>query len=129
MKRPWIKACDVREYSNLEDVKSRSDTQMEIDIHRAESHIMAYVDHDFSEEKYTAGIPKDVRIADIILSEYYAHNSASNGTAKKSESFDDYSYTSEDSFIEIKTLGLDALLKPYRNLKASGNTTMRLRKL
>lgn len=129
MKRPWIQACDVREYSNLDDVKSRSDAQMEIDIRKAESHIMLYVNHDFSEEKYQGQVPEDIRAADIVLSEYYAHNSARSGMAKISESFDDYSYTSEDSFIDIKTLGLEALLKPYRNPKASGKTTMRLRKL
>lgn len=129
MKRPWITPGDVREYSNLADVKSRSDLQINIDIRRAESSIIAYTNNDFSDTKYAEEVPEDVRVADIILSEYFSHNSAASGTAKKSESFDDYSYTTEDSFIELKSLGLDALLEPYMIPKASGKVTMRLRKL
>lgn len=129
MRRPWIEASAVKEYSNLEDVKSRSDFQMGVAIRRAESFIIEFTNNDFSDEKYMGGIPEDVRIADIVLSEYFAHNSAANGTAKRSESFDDYSYTAEDSMIDIHSLGLDALLNPYRNIKASGKVTMRLRKL
>lgn len=129
MKQPWITPDDVRNYSCLADVKNRSNLQMGVDIRRAERYIMEYTNHDFSDGKYAGGIPEEVLDADVILSEYFAHNSAANGTAKKSESFDDYSYTAEDSFIDMKSLGLDVLLKPYRAVKTAGTATMRLRKL
>ena len=70
-----------------------------MDIRRAEGYIVRYVNHDFSDEAYVFGIPEDVRTADLVLSEYFSHNSAANGTAKRSESFEDYYYTTEDSFI------------------------------
>lgn len=129
MRRPWISPEDVREYSSLEDVKGRSDLQLGIDIRRAESCIHTFTNNSFPAEKYAGGLPEDVRVADIILSEYFAHNSAANGAAKKSESFDEYTYTTEGSFIEIKSLGIDALLEPYMIAKASGKAVVRLRKL
>lgn len=52
MKRPWITPGDVRDYSNLDDVKSRSDLQINIDIRRAESSIITYTNNDFSDTKY-----------------------------------------------------------------------------
>lgn len=126
--RPWITPAEVKEYSDLEDVQKRSDSKLTIDIHRAESYIIKYTNNDFSDDKYSDSIPEDIRVADILLAEYFAHNMSIIGN-KKSESFDDYSYTVEDSSIDITSLGLDTLLEPYVITKVSGRVNMRMRKL
>jgi hypothetical protein len=128
MERPWITPDAVKEYSDLEDVQKRSDTKLAIDIRRAESYIIKYTNNDFSDVKYAGGIPEDIRVADILLSEYFAHNMSIIGN-KKSESFDDYSYTIEDATIDITALGLDTLLEPYVITSVSGKVNMRMRKL
>ena len=47
----------------------------------------------------------------------------------KSETFDDWSYTSTESDYLIKTLELESLLDAYVEVKPSGKINMRLRKL
>jgi hypothetical protein len=128
MERPWIAPSDVKDYSDLADVQNRSDTKLTIDIRRAESYIIKYTNNDFSDDKYSDSIPEDIRVADILLAEYFAHNMSVIGN-KKSESFDDYSYTVEDSTIDVTALGLDTLLDPYVIARASGKVNMRMRKL
>ncbi len=123
--RPWITPEEVKAYSDLEDVTGRSDAKLEVDIKRAEAYIIKYCGHDFS--KYD-DLPDDVRTADIILSEYYGHKQGSIGKMK-SETFDDYSYTSGESEYLISSLGIDVLLDPYVETQATGKITMRLRKL
>lgn len=125
--RPWVTPTEVKAYSDLEDVTSRSDAKLAVDIQRAEAYIIKYCGHDFSDEKYEV-IPEDVRTADIILSEYYSHKQGTIGKMK-SETFDDYSYTSGESEYLLKSLGIDVLLDPYVEVQASGKITMRLRKL
>lgn len=127
--RPWIEPNDVKSYSDLADVQNRADAKLEIDIRRAESYIIKYTNNDFSDaEKYPDSVPDDIKVADILLAEYFAHNKSVIGN-KKSESFDDYSYTVEDATIDVTTLGLDTLLDPYIIPKTSGKVNMRMRKL
>ncbi|MBO5610574.1 MAG: DUF3199 family protein [Eubacterium sp.] len=125
--RPWITPADVKAYSDLKDVTERSEAKLTVDIKRAEAYIIKYCGHDFSAEKYDV-IPDDIKTADIILSEYYAHKQGSIGKMK-SESFDDWSYTSSESEYLIQSLGIDVLLDPYVETKASGKINMRLRRL
>ncbi len=126
--RPWITPADVKAYSDLKDVTERSDAKLAVDIKRAEAYIIKYCGHDFSDSEKYITIPDDVKTADIILSEYYGHKQGSIGKMK-SESFDDWSYTSSESEYLIKSLGIDVLLDPYVETSASGKVTMRLRKL
>jgi hypothetical protein len=126
--RPWVTPSDVKAYSDLEDVTSRSETKLAVDISRAEAYIIKYCHHDFSDTEKYATIPEDVKTADIILSEYYAHKQKAIGNLK-SETFDDYSYTSNESEYMLASLGIDVLLDPYVEAEASGKITMRLRKL
>lgn len=128
MNRPWILPSDVKEYSDFEDVQARSDAKLAVDIRRAESYIIKYTNNDFLDEKYAESIPEDVKVADILLAEYFGHNISIIGS-KKSETFDDYSYTNDDSAIDVTALGLDTLLDPYVVTKATGKVTMRMRKL
>lgn len=128
MERPWITAEEVIAYSDLSNVTSRSPVKLGIDIRRAESYIIKYCNNDFSDEEYKDSIPEDVKVADILLAEYFAHNKAMIGS-KKSETFDDYSYTVDDSTIDVTSLGLDTLLGPYVKTKPAGNVNMRMRRL
>lgn len=128
MERPWITAQEVIDYSDLSDVVTRSPAKLSIDIRRAESYIIKYCNNDFTDEEYNDSIPEDVRVADILLTEYFAHNKAIIGS-KKSETFDDYSYTVDDSSIDVTSLGLDTLLGPYIKTKPAGNVNMRMRRL
>lgn len=127
MERPWITPQEVKDYSDLNDVITRNDTKLKTDIRRAESYIMHYTHNTFPDEEYTT-VPEDIKVACIILAEYFAHNSKLAGS-KTSETFDDYSYTMNHSEIDVTSLGLDTLLEAFVNTKASGKTTMRLRKL
>lgn len=128
MDRPWITPSDVKKYSDLENVKNRADIKLKVDIQRAEAFIISYTNNSFTDSKYADKVPEDVRVADIILAEYFAYNVQTVGK-KTSESFDDYSYTIASSTIDITSLGIDMLLEPYVMTKASGKVTMRLRKL
>lgn len=128
MGRPWVTPKEVREYSDLASIQSRQDEKLEKDIQRAESYIIYYCNHDFSDEKYAGGIPKDVRMATLLLAEHYAYSKQNIGR-KTSETFDDYSYTTSDDQIEISTLGLEALLEQYVKNKAKERFNMKLRKL
>lgn len=128
MSRPWVTPKEVREYSDLPSIQSRQDEKLEKDIQRAESYIIHYCNHDFSDEKYAGDIPKDVRMAALLLAEYYAY-SKQNVERKTSESFDDYSYTTSDNQIEISTLGLETLLDQFVRNKAKERFNMKLRKL
>lgn len=128
MGRPWVTPEEVREYSDLENVRNRSDAKLQIDIQRAESYIIHYCRHDFSDEKYAGSVPKDVRMAALLLAEYYAYSKQKVGS-KTSETFDDYSYTTSDSQIELSSLGLEALLDRFVKEKADERIIMRMRKL
>lgn len=128
MGRPWVTPKEVREYSDLPSIQSRQDEKLEKDIQRAESYIIHYCNHDFSDEKYAGDIPKDVRMAALLLAEHYAC-SKQNVERKTSESFDDYSYTTSDNQIEISTLGLETLLAQFVEDKAKERFMMKLRKL
>ncbi len=128
MGRPWVTPKEVKAYSDLPSIQSRQDEKLQNDIQRAESYIIHYCNHDFSDEKYAGGIPKDVRMAALLLAEHYAYSKQNVGR-KTSETFDDYSYTTSDDQIEISTLGLEALLDQYVKNKAKERFNMKLRKL
>lgn len=128
MGRPWVTPNEVREYSDLPSVQNRTEAKLKIDIQRAESYIIHYCHHDFSTGKYAAGIPKDVKMAAMLLAEYYAYSKQNVGS-KTSETFDDYSYTTSDSQIELSSLGLEALLDQFIEDKADERFIMRMRML
>ena len=128
--RPWALPKEVKEYTEYSDVKSRSETKLAIDISRAEMQVMAYTNNkDFLDAELYPSIPEEVKNAVIILAEAYAHNAIEK--TKKSETFDDYSYTAESNLIEISSLfdEIAPLLEDYIKAKASNTVNMRLRKL
>lgn len=108
--RPWVKPEDLKMYTDYEDVGQRSDEKIKIDISRAESYVMHHTGQAFE----NGVLPENIRIAVLLLAEYYAHLNyrASTGTIQ-SETFDDYSYVTEIREIEFEDLNIRDLLMPY----------------
>ena len=124
--RPWVKPEEVREYSDIESVQKRSDTRLKIDISRAEQYVISYTNNDFSEFEE---IPQNVKTAVILLAEAYGYNSAISARNIKSETFDDYSYTTENGTISFNDLGIEPLLEEFVKVKPKNSITMRMRRL
>lgn len=128
VKRPWVYPDDVREYSSYKDIQTRDDDKLDIDIVRAEQMVIAYTHNDFTGEEYEE-LPKSVRTAVILIAERFAHNAFLVTREYNSETFDDYSYTANDSEVSLSEMGLCSLLDPYVISQANGTVFMRLRKL
>ncbi len=130
--QPWVLPKEIREYTDRQSVKDRADAKLEIDISRAEQYVIDYTRCRFDDpEKYPA-IPRSVKTAVILLAETYAANAANLGTGAgiyKSESFDDYSYTTADTSFIIGNLDLGPLLDEFIQTEAKNTVTMRMRKL
>lgn len=124
--RPWITPEDVREYTENETVRSRSDKRLNVDITRAEQYILTATNNDFSEYKE---IPSAVKTAALILAEGYANNAINIAKNVKSETLDDYSYTSDNTQISADNLDISALLDPYIKKKSRTNLEFRLRRI
>ena len=127
--RPWITADELIAYSDFPDVQTRTSAKLAVDIKRSEAFIVSYCKQDFSDFET---IPDDVKTADILLSEYFAHNAQAiqKAGAKQSETFDDYSYSMNSDITAILTaLGVDILLNAYVKDDAAGSVFLRLRRL
>ena len=127
--RPWATPAEVKAYTDIEAVKSRSDDKLRFDIARAEKYVMTYTHNNFSDY---VSVPSDVNKAVILLAENYAHSAAVSSRNEKSETFDDYSYTAYSSAeisAGINDLGLDALLDEYVIAQPGSAVTLRIRKL
>lgn len=124
--RPWVTPAEVIAYTEYKQVQGRDETRLRTDIARAEAYVIAYTNCDFADQD---PIPESVKTAVILLAEAYAYNAAadpSTGSRRlKSETFDDYSYSSDDVQIDINDLGVNTLLDPYTVPKARGGVTMR----
>lgn len=124
--RPWVTPQEVRDYTEIESVRERSDTRLAVDISRAEQFVISYTNNDFSDYEE---IPQNVKTAVILLAETYGYNSVISAQNIKSETFDDYSYTAENSAVKFDTLGIEPLLEEYIKKKIKGGVTVRLRRL
>ncbi|GED14870.1 protein YqbG [Aneurinibacillus migulanus] len=96
----YITPKDVKEYSEFRAVQNRPDPKLEKDILRAETEIFAYCGHKFDNAtKYPNGPPEEVKLAFILLAEYYALIAANESLAKgfKSEKIGGYSYSIGDN--------------------------------
>jgi hypothetical protein len=124
--RPWVTPQEVKDYSEIPAVQQRSDTRLTVDIARAEQYIITYTHNSFKNEEE---IPQAVKTAALILAEAYAHNAAIAAKEVKSETFDDYSYTTETSQISVEALDLAALLDDYVITEPRNGVTLRMRKL
>ena len=129
--RPWITPQDVKDYTDYQKVKGRSDEKLKVDITRAESRVISYTGNRFDGIEYPV-LPESVRTAAILVAEMYAFNAAEGADGKggyKSETFDDYSYTMADTGEKLDNLDLRPLLDEYIVTGSCGNINMKLRKL
>lgn len=124
--RPWVTPQEVREYSEIPAVQQRSDARLAVDIARAEQYVITYTHNSF---KDIPELPQAVKTAVMILSEAYGHNAVLAAKEVKSETFDDYSYTSESSQISIEGLDLAALLDDFVVKEPRNGITLRMRRL
>lgn len=124
--RPWATPKEVRDYSDKKAVQERTDARLAIDISRAEQYVISYTNNDFSDYEE---IPQNVKTAVILLAETYGYNSVVSAQSIKSETFDDYSYTAENSIVSFNTLGIEPLLEGFVKVKPRNGVTMRLRRL
>nr|DAH18958.1 MAG TPA: Head Tail Connector Protein [Caudoviricetes sp.] len=126
--RPWITVEDLSSFTEHEEVKNKSAVKTIVMIALAESKIINYCKHDFSNAEKYPEIPADVKNATLILADALCYNDSLQLIGRlKGETFDDYSYTVET--VEVSTdfdmLGISSLLAPYV-INESGNTFLRL---
>ena len=133
--RPWVTPSEVKAYTDIDAVKNRADTKLAIDIFRAEQRVIALTHNTFDQmdddgHAIYPTIPTAVQTAVILLAEAYAKRVSDTSVAKalKSETFDDYAYTTETTVIDESDLGLDDLLRDYIE-EDSGSVILRIRKL
>lgn len=124
--RPWVTPQEVRDYSEIKSVRERTDARLAVDISRAEQYVISYTNNDFSEYDV---IPQNVKTAVILLAETYGYNSVVSAKEVTSETFDDYSYTAENSIVSLNALGIEPLLEEFIRVKPRNGITMRLRRL
>lgn len=129
--RLWVLPQEVRDYTDKQSVKNRTDEKLSVDILRAEQYVINYTHNRFE----NVLLPDPVKTAVILIAEAYAAYAADLGTRTstvKSESFDDYSYTAADTMYILGNLDLGPLLDDYiefEQAKAKNAVTMRMRKL
>lgn len=124
-KRPWVSPKEVKEYSETPAVQQRSDARLTVDIARAEQYVITYTHNSFESEE----IPPSVKTAVLLLAEAYGYNAVISSKEVKSETFDDYSYTSEAKSISVEALDLAALLDDFVITAPRNGVTLRMRKL
>ncbi|MEG1894637.1 MAG: DUF3199 family protein [Oscillospiraceae bacterium] len=123
--RPWVTPQEVKAYTEYPSVLKRDDAKIITDISRAEQYIISYVNTDFSDK----ALPGSVKTAVILVAEAYAFNACVAAKELKSETFDDYSYTTETRSIDVEALDIKPLLDDYTVVKSRSGVTMRMRKL
>lgn len=124
--RPWVTPKEVKEYSEIPAVQQRNDARLTVDIARAEQYVVTYTHNSFKEFE---DVPQAVKTAVLILAEAYGHNASIAAKEVKSETFDEYSYTTETSQISIEALDLSALIDDYVKAEPRNGVTLRMRKL
>lgn len=124
--RPWVTPQEVRNYSDMPAVQTRTDARLTVDIARAEQYVITYTHNHFEED---TEIPQAIRTAVIILAEHYSHNAVTASREVKSETFDDYSYTAEAGQIGVDTLDIAALLDDYILAEPRKSISLRIRRL
>lgn len=124
--RPWITPADVKDYTEFPKVMVRPDPKLKLDIVRAEQYIISRTNNKFDDDTYPT-IPEPVKLATILVAEFYANAAADDASKFESETFDDYSYTRSD--IKVEDLDLEPLLKDYVIVASKNQVSMKLRKL
>ena len=124
--RPWVASDEVKAYSDLDNVKKREDGKLTVDIARAEQTVITRTNNRFDADMV---IPEPVRLAVILIAEYFADKAIRGNREYKSESFDDYSYTVADSASGISWIEIDPLLEDFCIKESRSAVVMKMRKL
>ena len=124
--QPWVHIDELQGYSELTQIKNRGDLQLETDITRAEQYIISATNNTFADMEI---IPPCIKIAVLLIAEAYAFNASISANDKKSETFDDYSYTSESKMIDLEQLDLHPLIVHYIVPTIKNPVNVKLRKL
>jgi len=124
--RPWVAPDEVKAYSDLGNVKKREDCKLTVDIARAEQTVITRTNNRFDADMV---IPEPVRLAVILIAEYFADKAIRGNREYKSESFDDYSYTVADSASGISWIEIDPLLEDFCIKESRSAVVMKMRKL
>jgi hypothetical protein len=106
-----ITPTELKEYSEFDSVKERSNSLLEHDILEAEVAAEEIVGHDFAEY---SPLPPKAKLAILKLSQFYALINSDESIVKgyKSEKMGDYSYTLSDGNTLNKP-DVSGLLKEY----------------
>lgn len=130
--RPWVTPDEVKSYTDFEDVLNRTDIKLQKDISRAEIYVLSYTNNkDLLNDILYPDIPEEVKTAVIILAEAYGHNAVEKTKTLKSETFDDYSYTTESNTVDLNSVydEIATLLEDFKKAKPNNLVNMSLRKL
>lgn len=130
--RPWVTPQEVKDYSEYKAVINRPDPKLVFDISRAEKYIIQRTNNDFADDEKYPSIPDEIKLATILVAEFYANTSSKDpAEGVKSETFDDYSYTKYDNVSKLKVDDLDIsyLVDSYVLEAPEKRTFMRMRKL
>ena len=124
---PLITPTDVRAYTSFDEVKERTDPQLNVDIMQAEADVFAYVGHRFTEPEYIP-LPDEVKTALILLTEHYALVRGDESLVKgyKSEKLKDYSYTKGDNATLAGKPEIANLLRAYAKGGSGGGVRLRI---
>lgn len=126
VQRPWVTPGEVKDYTSHKGVQDRPDEKLKFDIARAELKVISITNNRFDGDKYEE-IPEPVKMAVILVAEAYAKNTVESTKKQiKSETFDDYSYTSEASTIDLGALDLEELLADYIVPEGIGKVVMKM---
>lgn len=130
-KRPWLTTDELKEYSDFDKVKNRSEVKLQTDITRAENYIIHRTNNEFKDDKYPEIVPTDIKLAAILVAEFYANAASITLQSEyQSESFKDYSYTKTTSLDKtVDDVDIDALISRHVLSPAKGEVSMKLRRL
>ncbi|WP_206458700.1 protein YqbG [Anaerovorax sp. IOR16] len=128
--RPWLTPEELKEYTDFEKVKNRSDGKLKTDITRAENYIIHRTNNEFPNEKFPE-IPADIKLAALLVAEHYSVIASTAPQSEyQSETFKDYSYTKTTSIDKsVDDVDIDALISRYVILPTIGTVNLKLRKL
>lgn len=118
-----VKPQDVKDYTSIPEVKSRSDKALEMDIRQATRKVLSILNRKENDVIFLgSSIPQDIKDAIILYAEYFANQSVnSSKSGMQSEKFDDYSYSrfkDGSSFLDVSHL-----LDPWINYDEDPDTT------
>lgn len=127
-KMPWITPQEVRNFTSYEEVKNKSDVQLAIIIQRATNKIINYTHNSFEDsENKVEPLPEEIKNIAILLAEALTYNDYLTINGKKSETFDDYSYSADIKSISVEDILADI---PERFVSSgNGNVSFRMFKL